>query len=183
MKTTSSEQQNLFLISSNYKSKKNGMWTHISVYLFVTCSEHFCWTFCLQRSTVQPELFCTSQNCTILKGTWQQDYFIHKFHLVMLTISKWKQKRSDIEAYYRNESKTFRFGPLKIGMEAERFGLVRIFLYQKQFVSVWPIGSGTKRTNLIWSKNCWRQSGTFLCNKKTYRSKQNILIWSAYYRN
>ena len=41
-----------------------------------------------------------------------------------------------IEAYYRNESKTFWFGPLKIGTEAERFGLVRIFLYQKQFVSV-----------------------------------------------
>ena len=56
--------------------------------------------------------------------------------LVMSTISKRKQKRSDIEAYYRNESKTFWFGPLKIGTEAERFGLVRIFLYQKQFVSV-----------------------------------------------
>ena len=55
---------------------------------------------------------------------------------VMSTISKRKQKRSDIEAYYRNESKTFWFGPLKIGTEAERFGLVRIFLYQKQFVSV-----------------------------------------------
>ena len=56
--------------------------------------------------------------------------------VVMSTISKRKQKRSDIEAYYRNESKTFWFGPLKIGTEAERFGLVRIFLYQKQFVSV-----------------------------------------------
>ncbi len=54
----------------------------------------------------------------------------------MSTISKRKQKRSDIEAYYRNESKTFWFGPLKIGTEAERFGLVRIFLYQKQFISV-----------------------------------------------
>ena len=54
----------------------------------------------------------------------------------MSTISKRKDKRFDIEAYYRNESKTFWFGPLKIGTEAERFGLVRIFLYQKQFVSV-----------------------------------------------
>jgi hypothetical protein len=54
----------------------------------------------------------------------------------MSTISKRKQIRSDIEAYYRNESKTFGFGPLKIGREAERFGLVRIFLCQKQFVSV-----------------------------------------------
>jgi len=56
--------------------------------------------------------------------------------VVMSTISKRKQKRSDIEAYYQNESKTFWFGPLKIRTEAERFGLVRIFLYQKQFVSV-----------------------------------------------
>ncbi len=54
----------------------------------------------------------------------------------MSTISKRKQKRTDIEAYYRNESKMFWFGLLKIGTEAERFGLVRIFLYQKQFVSV-----------------------------------------------
>ncbi len=54
----------------------------------------------------------------------------------MSTISKRKQKCSDIEAYYRNESKTFWFGLLKIGTEAERFGLVRIFLYQKQLLSV-----------------------------------------------
>ncbi len=54
----------------------------------------------------------------------------------MSTILKRKQKRSDIEAYYQNESKTFWFGPLKIGTEAERFGFVQIFLYQKQFVSV-----------------------------------------------
>jgi hypothetical protein len=56
--------------------------------------------------------------------------------LVMSTKSKRKQKRSDIEAYYRKKSKTFWFGPLKIVTEAERFGLVRICLYQKQFVSV-----------------------------------------------
>ncbi len=43
----------------------------------------------------------------------------------------------------------------------------------------WPIGSGTKRTNLIWSRNCLRRSGTFLCNRKTYGLKQNILIWSG----
>ncbi len=47
-----------------------------------------------------------------------------------------KAKTLRYQAYYRNESKTFWIGPLKIGMEAERFGLVRIFLYQKQFVSV-----------------------------------------------
>jgi hypothetical protein len=66
------------------------------------------------------------------------------FLLVMSMISKQKQKRSDIEANYRNKSKTFWFGPLKIGTEAERFGLVRIFLYQKQCVSVF--------THRFWDK-------------------------------
>jgi hypothetical protein len=39
--------------------------------------------------------------------------------VVMSTISKRKDKRSDIEAYYRNESKTFWFGPLTIGTKAK----------------------------------------------------------------
>ncbi len=103
--------------------------------------------------------------------------------LVMSMISKWKQKRSDIEAYYRNDSKTFWFGPLKIRMEAERFGFVRIFCIKSSWFPFWPLGSGTKRTNLIWSKNCRRRRGTFLCNKKTYRSKQKVLILFPYYWN
>ncbi len=86
-----------------------------------------------------------------------------------------KAKTLDIVAYYRNESKMF--GLLKIGTEAERFGLVRIFYIKSSSLPFRPIGSGTKRTNLIWSRNCLRRSGTFLCNKNTYRSKQNILIW------
>ncbi len=54
----------------------------------------------------------------------------------MSTISERKHKRSDIEAYYRNESKSFWFGQLKIGMEADRFDLVQIFYYQEQIVSI-----------------------------------------------
>ncbi len=52
------------------------------------------------------------------------------------------------------------------------------FNIKRSSLPFWPIGSGTKRTNLIWSRNCLRGSGTFLCNKKTNRLKQNILIWS-----
>ena len=35
--------------------------------------------------------------------------------------SKRKHKRFDIEAYYRNKTNTFLFGPLIIGTKAERF--------------------------------------------------------------
>ncbi len=113
----------------------------------------------------------------------------------MSTISQRKQKRSDIEAYYRNESKTFWFGPLKIGTEAERFGLVRIFCVKSSSFPFWPIGSGTKQTNLIWSKNCRSKRfwfGLLIISTKVKHfdlvcllseRKQNVLIWSAYYQN
>ncbi len=39
------------------------------------------------------------------------------------TVSKRKHKRFYIEAYYRNKTKTFWFGPLFIGTKAERFNL------------------------------------------------------------
>ena len=52
------------------------------------------------------------------------------------------------------------------------------FYIKSSSLPFWPTGSGTKQTNLICSRNCLMRSGTFLCNKKTYRSKQNILIWS-----
>ncbi len=81
--------------------------------------------------------------------------------IVMSTISKRKQKRSDIEAYYRNESKMFWFGPLKIGTEAERFGLVRIFLYQKQFVSVL-------------AHKFWDEANQFDLVQKLSEAKRNI---------
>ena len=119
------------------------------------------------------------------------------FGLVMSTISKRMQKRSDIEAYYRNESITFWFGPLKIGTEAERFGLVRILCIKSSSFPFWPIGSGTKRTNLIWSA-CFQNwskifwFGLLIIGTKAKcfdlvcllsQLKQNILIWSAYYQN
>ncbi len=100
----------------------------------------------------------------------------------MSTISKRKQKRSDIEAYYRNERKTFWFGPLKIGTDQNILVWSEFFCIKSSSFPFWPISSGTKRTNLIWS-NCLRRSGTFLCNKKTYRPKQMVLIWFPYYWN
>ncbi len=101
-------------------------------------------------------------------------------YLVMSTILKRKHKRFGIEAYYRNESKTFSFGPLTIETKAKHFHLVpknfRSFLF-------WPKTSGTKQSNLIWSGNCLRQIRTFLFDPKTKRSKPNVQIWFAYYRN
>ncbi len=81
--------------------------------------------------------------------------------IVMATIPKRNQKRSDIEAYYRNESKTFWFGPFKIGTEAERFGLVRIFLNQKQFVSVL-------------AHRFWDEANQFDFVQKLSDAKQNV---------
>jgi hypothetical protein len=103
--------------------------------------------------------------------------------LVMSTISKRKDKRFDIEAYYRNESTTFWFGLLIIGPIAKYFDLVHKNCIASKSFSFWPKNSGTKQTNLIWSGYYPRQSRTFLFNPKTNRSKQNILIWSAYYQN
>ncbi len=54
----------------------------------------------------------------------------------MSTKLKRKRKRFDIKAYYRNESKTFRFGPITIGMKAKHFDLVQNHFYCKQIVSV-----------------------------------------------
>ncbi len=98
--------------------------------------------------------------------------------LVMSTISKRKDKRFDIEAYYRNESKTFWFGLLTIGTKAKHFDLVHKKLFCTKSFLFWPKKSGTKQSNLIWSGKCPRQSRTFPFNPKTNRSKQNILIWS-----
>jgi hypothetical protein len=66
--------------------------------------------------------------------------------LVVSTISKRKQKRSDIEAYYRNESKTFWFGPLKGTVAWNGF-------------LAWSIPSGVERKDLklffIWTIINW----------------------------
>jgi hypothetical protein len=45
--------------------------------------------------------------------------------LVMSTISKRNDKPVDIEAYYRNESKTFWFGPLTVGTKAKHIDLFK----------------------------------------------------------
>jgi hypothetical protein len=54
----------------------------------------------------------------------------------MSKISKRKDNRFDIEAYYRNESKTFWFGPLTIGTKAKHIDLAQRIFYCVQIVSV-----------------------------------------------
>jgi hypothetical protein len=97
----------------------------------------------------------------------------------MSTISKRKDKRSDIEAYYRNESKTFWFGLLTIGTKAEHIDLFKKNCIASRSFPFCSKNSGTKQSNLIWSGNSLRQSRTFLFNPKTNRSKQKVFIWSA----
>jgi len=54
----------------------------------------------------------------------------------MSTISKRKQKRFHIEAYYRNESKTFLLSPLMVGTKTKHFDVVQLFNISK----VGPLG-------------------------------------------
>jgi hypothetical protein len=70
----------------------------------------------------------------------------------MSTISKRKDKRSDIEAYYRNKSKTFLFGPLTIGTKEKHFDLVQKIFYCKQIFSVLgqKIWVEAKQFDLVW---------------------------------
>ncbi len=56
--------------------------------------------------------------------------------VVMSTIPKRKHKHSDIEANYRNETKTFLFGPHTIGTKAKHFDLVQNNFFCKQMFSV-----------------------------------------------
>jgi hypothetical protein len=57
----------------------------------------------------------------------------------MSTISKRKDKHSNIEAYYRNESKKFWFGPLNIETKAKHFDLVqKNFLLQAELFRFGP---------------------------------------------
>ncbi len=67
----------------------------------------------------------------------------------MSTISKQKDKHSDIEAYYRNKSKKFWFGPLNIGTKAKHFDLVqKFFLFQAELFRFGPKILG--RSKAIW---------------------------------
>ncbi len=73
-----------------------------------------------------------SSNLTVLVIA----HLLYTYRIVMSTISKRKHKCFDIEAYYRNESRTFRFGLLITGTKAKRFDFFRKILYCKQIVSV-----------------------------------------------
>jgi hypothetical protein len=104
--------------------------------------------------------------------------------LVMSTISKRKDKRFDIEAYYRNESKMFWFGLLSIGTKAKIFDLVpKKFLFQAD-----RFHFGLKILGR--SKAIWFGLEIVMIEAKRFdlvgllsERKQNVLIWSSYYRN
>jgi hypothetical protein len=70
----------------------------------------------------------------------------------MSTISKRKDKRSDIEAYYRSESKTFWFGLLTIGTKAEHIDLFQKIFYCEQIVYVLfqKFWDEAKQFDLVW---------------------------------
>jgi hypothetical protein len=70
----------------------------------------------------------------------------------MSTISKRKDKRFDIEAYYRNKSKTFWFGPLTIGTKAKHIDLFQKNFHCEQIVSVLAqkFWDEAKQLDLVW---------------------------------
>ncbi len=58
----------------------------------------------------------------------EKNSFFFSFCLLRKGRLKRKHKRFDIEAYYRNKTKTFWFGLLIIGTKAERFNLLQNYL-------------------------------------------------------
>ncbi len=68
-----------------------------------------------------------------------------------------KHRRFDIEAYYRNKTKTFWFGPLIIGTKAERFSLFQNCLKSNRNVLAIFLSFKTKpewnRVNLVSDRN------------------------------
>ncbi len=105
--------------------------------------------------------------------------------LVTSTISKREHKCFDIEAYFRNKSKTFWFGPLIIGFDIEAY-------YRNESKPFSLIqnnpGPGVKKApdpgSATLGKKFWfgpeivsGKAECFYLIQKTYRSNQNFLIW------
>ncbi len=103
----------------------------------------------------------------------------------MSTISKRKHKRSDIVAYYRNESKTFWFVPFKIWTEADHFDMAQIFfLSRSDRFRFGPKILGQSKTicsgpEIVWGKverfyltqTVRDRSKTFWCGAKKFFSR------------
>jgi hypothetical protein len=111
-----------------------------------------------------------------------------------------KHKHFDIEAYYRNKTKTFWFGPLFIGTKAERFNLFqkifeieserfgdflslktkpelnRINLLSHRNVSIYLGFRGNQPELLRTISNFFYQFGTFLFAPSYSGTKQNFFI-------
>ncbi len=87
----------------------------------------------------------------------------------MSTISKRKHKGFDIEAYYRNESKTFLFGTLTIGTKAKHFDLVPKKFFCKQSVSLLALKfwNEAKQFDLVWKLSKAKKNTFYLIQKVT----------------
>ncbi len=70
----------------------------------------------------------------------------------MSTILKRKDKRFDIEAYYRNEGKTFWFSPLTIGTKSKHIDLVQKNFSCEQIFSILAqkFWDEVNQFNLVW---------------------------------
>jgi hypothetical protein len=100
--------------------------------------------FCLTITSAKQQVLHSITTSFINPGVQYRDSrhrydkysILYRYWLVMSTIPKRKHKRSDIEANYRNETKTFWFGPHTIGTKAKHFDLVQNNFYCKQIVYV-----------------------------------------------
>ncbi len=92
------------------------------------------------------------------------------YKLVMSTIPKWKHERSDIEANYQNETKTFWCVPKK---EVECFNLVQKLLIK--IITFWrvpePFKSKSGRFYVVYK--LWIETKTFWCVPEFFKQKRN----------
>jgi hypothetical protein len=80
-------------------------------------------------STPSPLLYISADFKKLFQGP-------RPFQQCNINYSKRKHKRFDIEAYYRNKTKTFRFGPLIIGTISKRFCLLQTAQESKENVCI-----------------------------------------------
>jgi hypothetical protein len=89
----------------------------------------------------------------------------------MATISKRKHKCFDIEAYYRNESKTFQFGPITLERKQNILIWSKIIFIASRSFPFWPKSSGTKQSNF-----------NYLCTYDLYSPVRNVFDAGRYLR-
>ena len=113
----------------------------------------------------------------------------------MSTISKRKHKRFDIEAYYRNKSRTFQSVPKLFKIKSERFGVFLkfkkpnqnenefIFLSDRN-VSIHLCFRGIKTELLYVLKNYIRPGPKrFKLRRNFFKTKQNFYLFQKKFEN